>query len=228
MDETTKDFSFLNSQDGGMRLADQAALKMRQMIVSGKIRMGDPVAEVALSKLFGMSRTPIREAISQLEQEGLLKIIPGRGAFVAEITVQDIQEINELRRVLEPLALESALDAITDSEIEFHDKLWKKFAAQYEETGECPDSGLLTAADHDLHELFSRKCRNRRLRNFLNILRIQTIQYMSAYWGTEEHVGEIIGQHIRILENLRLRNVERAQEALREHICFNRLFYTSS
>ncbi len=196
--------------------------------MSGEIRMGDPVAEVALSKLFGMSRTPIREAVSQLEQEGLLKIIPGRGAFVAEITVQDIREINELRKALEPLALESALDAITDGELEHHKKVWKDFAVQYKETEVCPDSGLLTAADHELHELFSRKCRNRRLRNFLNVLRIQTIQYMSVYWGTEEYVGEIIGQHLRILENLRLRNLEGAQEALREHICFNRHFYSSS
>jgi len=218
--------NFIKKPKNNIRLADQAADRIREMIISEELPMGEPIAEIPLSNAFGMSRTPIREAISQLEQEGLLKTIPGRGAFVAEITIQDIHEINELRRVLEPLAIESAIEEITDQEICQQHKIWLNFKHQYDKTDKCPKSDLLAIEDHKLHELFSKKCKNKRLRNFLNILRIQTLRYMSAYWSTEEYVNEIIDQHIEILESLKSRDLERAQKAIKKHIKFNRKFYS--
>jgi len=79
-----------------------------------------------------MSRTPVREAINRLASEGLLKIIPGRGAIIAELTIEDFKEINDLRLVLEPLAAETSIKYLPNDELNdkriYGKPFWRGFA----------------------------------------------------------------------------------------------------
>ncbi|MDR0652291.1 MAG: GntR family transcriptional regulator [Synergistaceae bacterium] len=85
-------------------MADVAAARIRDMIIHGVLSSGEPLAEVRLAEELGMSRTPIREAISILEFEGMVRSIAGRGAVVTDIAKDDFIEVNDIRAALEPIA----------------------------------------------------------------------------------------------------------------------------
>ena len=81
---------------------------IKEGIESCRLKMGEQLPEMYLVKEIGVSRTPIREAMRVLEQEGYIKIISNKGAFVSKISVNDIKEIYEIRKLLEPFAALSA------------------------------------------------------------------------------------------------------------------------
>ena len=88
--------------------------KIRDDILSGVYRDNEELREVAIGEELGVSRTPVREAFRQLELEGLIQIIPNKGAYVTGITVKDVQDIYMMRSKLEGLAARWATEHITD------------------------------------------------------------------------------------------------------------------
>lgn len=206
------------------RLAETAAEELRRMIIANSFEKGEPLSEVRLAEMLEMSRTPIREAIGELCREGLLKMIPGRGAIVAEMTLKDVKEINDLRMVLEPLAVETAIRKIPEEQIDEQFSKWLELKNRLENDSMVPSLSL-SDLDTQLHDLILAYCDNDRLRDFLNVLRYQIMRYVLASWDTREFVIETIEQHIGILECLKNRNLEGAQKALRDHIEFNKRFH---
>src|SRR5690606_12292208 len=91
---------------------------LREAIITGKLRPGERLMEVQLAEELGVSRTPVREAIRKLELEGLVLMIPRRGAYVAEISMKDIADVFEIRAALEGLAAQLAAERCTPEEIE--------------------------------------------------------------------------------------------------------------
>lgn len=87
-----------------MRSAQVAYLRLREDILSGTIEPGAPLSESRVAALLGISRTPVREATSRLAQENLVTVVPGKGAFVAYISLGDVRELFQIRQVLEPFA----------------------------------------------------------------------------------------------------------------------------
>ena len=104
--------------DEYMPLRDVVFKTLRQAILRGELQPGERLMEIALAKKLGVSRTPIREAIRMLELEGLVLMIPRKGAEVAGITEKSLRDTLEVRRALEELAIELSCTKITDDEIE--------------------------------------------------------------------------------------------------------------
>jgi DNA-binding GntR family transcriptional regulator len=102
---------------------ERAYLETRGRILDGRYRPGAPLSELRLAETYGMSRTPIREALSRLHQEGWVERIPSRGYFVARVTLQAIQDSFEVRRLLEGAAAAAAARAATPDEIAELDRL---------------------------------------------------------------------------------------------------------
>ena len=92
--------------------------KLRENILNGHYKHGDELRETAVGKEIGVSRTPVREALRQLELEGLVTIIPNRGAFVNGISEQDVQDIYLIRARLEGLCARMAAEQIDESTLE--------------------------------------------------------------------------------------------------------------
>lgn len=205
------------------RLADKAANRLRGMIVENLFDFGEPLSEQGLAEMLGMSRTPIREAITQLEQEGLLRVIAGRGAFVVELTKRDFEEINDLRLVLEPLAAVSAMHSVPPSMLDEHREVWTGLLKQFE-SGEEMSPAILSKKDDELHFMIILHCKNLRLRNFLRVLRFQIHRYVFAHWNTRERIGETIRQHLDILSAFSSRDAGALERALVEHIDYNRTY----
>ena len=208
-------------QNGGLvRLADRAATEIREMIITDRLSPWELLSEVKLAKQLDISRTPIREAITQLEQEGLLRVVPGRGAFVVDLTNEDFREINTLRVVLEPLAAESAVRVIPDEAIEEQKGTWSRVAEDLAEHRPFSVDNL-TDADDRLHWLFIDHCDNGRLRNFLSILRCQIARYVYISWNTRAYMEETVSQHLDVILALERRDIAELRIALERHITFN-------
>lgn len=99
-------------------LRDVVFNTLRQAILRGELKPGERLMEIALSQRLGVSRTPVREAIRMLEQEGLVIMIPRKGAQVAEISEKDLKDVLEVRLGLEELAVRIACQRITEEELE--------------------------------------------------------------------------------------------------------------
>lgn len=194
------------------------------MIIDNRFAVGEPISEVRLAELLNMSRTPIREAIGELCREGLLKMISQRGAIVAEMTLKDVKEINDLRMVLEPLASETAINRIPIERIEEQYSFWENTKKELEK-GLSYSASLLSETDTKLHNLILDYCDNRRLKEFLNVLRYQILRYVRASWETRHFVVDTVDQHLRILKNLENRNLDGLKNALVEHIEFNKRYH---
>ena len=98
-------------------LRDVVFNTLRQAILRGELKPGERLMEIQLANKLGVSRTPIREAIRKLELEGLVLMIPRKGAEVAEITEKSLRDVLEVRRALEELAVQLACEKITKEEI---------------------------------------------------------------------------------------------------------------
>lgn len=205
------------------RLADKAVDRLRRMIVENLFDSGEPLSEQGLAEMLGMSRTPIREAITQLEQEGLLRVVAGRGAFVVELTKRDFEEINDLRLVLEPLAAVSAMQSIPPAMLGEHLEVWTELLEQFE-SGREMSPAILSKKDDELHFMIILHCKNLRLRNFLRVLRFQIHRYVFAHWNTRERIGETIRQHLDILSSFSARDAVALEKALVEHIEYNKTY----
>ena len=92
--------------------------RLREDILSGKYKEGDELKEVAIGEELGVSRTPVREAFRQLELEGLIQIIPNKGAYVTGITEKDVKDIYMIRSLLEGLCARWACEHITEAQME--------------------------------------------------------------------------------------------------------------
>lgn len=90
---------------------------LREAIIAGELKPGERLMEVKLAEKMGVSRTPVREAIRKLELEGLVEMLPRKGAHVAELSVKDIMDVLEVRATLDGLATALAAERITDEEI---------------------------------------------------------------------------------------------------------------
>ena len=130
-------------------LRDVVFQTLRQAILYGELKPGERLMEVHLAERLGVSRTPIREAIRKLELEGLVVMIPRRGAVVASITEKDLKDVLEVRRTLEILAGEVACERITP-------KLLEELKEAGEEFGRLKDAedvNCLADADVRFHEI---------------------------------------------------------------------------
>ena len=108
-------------------LRDVVFNTLRQAILTGELKPGERLMEIHLANKLGVSRTPIREAIRKLELEGLVTMIPRRGAEVAQITGKSLQDVLEVRRSLDALCAELACERISDAEIAALEAACKEF-----------------------------------------------------------------------------------------------------
>ena len=195
-------------------LRDVVFETLRQAILSGRLLPGERLMEIHLANQLGVSRTPVREAIHKLEQEGLVITIPRRGAVVGEITRTDLEDVLEVRMALEELAVRKACRTMTGEQL---DEL-KKAAAHF---ADCVNGNDLTAsarADVDFHEIISNATGNRRLIQLLHNLREQIYRYRLENLKDRTTYPALIRQHAMLVEALEERSEEKASQVIREHI----------
>lgn len=200
--------------DEYLPLRDVVFNTLRQAILRGELQPGERLMEIQLANKLGVSRTPIREAIRKLELEGLVLMIPRRGAVVAEITEKSLRDVLEVRGSLEELAVELACERISEEEIEELKKSAEAFALSLQ-------SGDLTEyaeADVKFHDIIYNATDNQRLVQLLYNLREQMYRYRVEYLKRVEIHAILLEEHQHIIECIEKRDKMGAKKAIRTHV----------
>ena len=201
--------------DEYLPLRDVVFNTLRQAILKGELKPGERLMEIQLANKLGVSRTPVREAIRKLELEGLVLMIPRKGAEVAEITRQDMEDVLEVRTALEELAVKDACDHITDAQLSELKKASNEFKKALLE-----GKDLVTCADADMHfhDVILSATNNRRLIQMLNNLSEQMYRYRMEYLKDERTHKTLIEEHDAIRRALKKHDKVKAGAAIRAHI----------
>lgn len=207
-----KDFEM--TIDEYLPLRDVVFNTLRRAILKGELEPGERLMEIALANKLGVSRTPIREAIRKLELEGLVIMIPRKGAEVARITEKDLRDVLEVRTSLEKLAIELACDRITAEEIAELRETCQAFADS------LGSDELTTMAEKDVafHDVIFRATKNARLIQILNNLREQMYRYRLEYLKDVGARPRLVEEHKEILDAVIRRDKESAVKLIEEHI----------
>ena len=195
-------------------LSEEVARRLREQIVSGQLSDGARIVERDVAQDMGLSRGPIREALRQLEYEGLVVWLPRRGARVAAITREDAEEFLALRAAVEPVAVEfflkrsdAKLFAPLDSCLE---RLQIAAAAE-----DWPSVTLLHMEFHGLiYTLSGRK----RLERVWELLRTPLLQTFRLHRPLVDSIDELPRMHYRILDSLKQGPLSTAKKAARLHV----------
>ena len=158
-------------------LRDVVFNTLRQAILRGEMEPGERLMEIQLADKLGVSRTPIREAIRKLELEGLVIMIPRKGAEVAHITEKDMRDVLEVRAALEELAATLACRNVTPERIEELKMANKRFEAAII----SKDVVAIVDADVNFHDIIYAMTDNQRLIQIINNLREQMYRYRLEY-----------------------------------------------
>ena len=195
-------------------LRDVVFNTLRQAILKGELKPGERLMEIALAERLGVSRTPIREAMRKLEQEGLVVMIPRRGAQVANITEKDLNDVLEVRIALENVAIEKACARMSEEEMS---RLWLA-AKEFEHTITEGNLVKLAEADVAFHEIIYQASDNKRLIQVLNNMREQIYRYRVEYLKDENAYPTLIQEHRKILELLDKHEKEKVIEVMKVHV----------
>lgn len=195
-------------------LRDVVFNTLRQAILKGELEPGERLMEIQLAERLGVSRTPIREAIRKLELEGLVLMIPRKGAEVAKISEKSLRDVLELRRSLEELAIELACQRMTKEEIDELEDAQRAFRKAVD----SKDVMLMAETDEKYHEIIYQGTKNSRLVQILNNLREQMYRYRLEYIKDADKRQILLIEHDNILKAVRNRKVAEAKAAMREHI----------
>lgn len=200
--------------DEFLPLRDVVFNTLRQAILTGDLKPGERLMEIHLANRLGVSRTPIREAIRKLELEGLVIMIPRRGAEVAQITEKSLKDVLEVRRALDALCAELACDRISDEEL----ANLKEACETFEKATATKDTKIIAKADVALHDIIVKATNNQRLVTLVNNLSEQMYRYRFEYIKDDTQHGRLVEEHRAIYESIVNKDIEAASAAARVHI----------
>lgn len=200
--------------DEFLPLRDVVFNTLRRAILTGELKPGERLMEIHLANRLGVSRTPIREAIRKLELEGLVTMIPRRGAEVAQITEKSLQDVLEVRRALDALSVELACDRISEEALTALGSACEAFAM----ATKTKDTKKMAEADVALHDIIVRAADNSRLVSLVNNLSEQMYRYRFEYLKDASAHGQLIEEHRVIYESIRKKDKKTAAETAKLHI----------
>lgn len=195
-------------------LRDVVFNTLRQAILRGELKPGERLMEIQLANKLGVSRTPIREAIRKLELEGLVLMIPRKGAEVADITEKSLMDVLEVRKALEELSVRLTCDRITEEEI----RELKVAAEDFRETLKRADITEIAEADVRFHDVIYAATKNQKLIQLLNNLHEQMYRYRIEYLKNEEVYLKLLREHEEIISRISRGEREEAVRIVCEHI----------
>ena len=188
--------------------------KVREDILSGKYKENEELKEIAIGEELGVSRTPVREAFRQLELEGLIQIIPNKGAYVTGITIEDVKDIYMIRSKLEGLCASWACEHITKEQLEeMEENIY--LAKFHAEKGHFEQMSEL---DSRFHEILYEACNSKMLEHLLKDFHQYVQRVRRKTLSTIERSLASNSEHQAIMEAIRDNNPERADELATLHI----------
>lgn len=191
-------------------ISDAITIELRNMIVDGRLPDGERINEVHLSQQLGVSRTPLREALARLAQEGTLKGVPRIGYFVRALNLEEFKQIYAIRPLLDPEALRLAGVPSTDRLESLRQLNGKMEKAR--------DADTIISLDDEFHLELIADCPNIVLLDLIKQFMQRTRRYEIALMREQKNVSVSCGTHKSIVAALSRRNIETACAALRTNL----------
>lgn len=195
-------------------LRDVVFNTLRQAIITGEFAPGERLMEISLANRLGVSRTPVREAIRKLELEGLVIMIPRKGAQVARITEKNLRDVLEVRTVLEEFATVLACERIDEAGIRDLRQALDEFVTAVE----SGDILAIANKDEHFHDIIFHATNNDRLIYIINNLREQFYRYRMEYVKDIRQRSLLVEEHRELLNAITNRDSARAKELMRTHL----------
>lgn len=188
--------------------------KIRDDILSGKYKENEELREITIGNELGVSRTPVREAFRQLELEGLIQIVPNKGAYVTGITVKDVQDIYQMRSLLEGLCAKWATEHITKEQIEeLEENVYlSEFHADKGHTEQ------LAELDNRFHEILYEACNSKMLEHQLRDYHEYVLRVRKKTLAKNKRSHDSNHEHKDILEAIKEHDPEKAERFANRHI----------
>ncbi len=195
-------------------LHDEVVGRLRGMILQGELRAGERIPERALCDRFGISRTPLREALKVLATEGLIDLLPNRGAAVSQISAEGLREAFQVMGALEALGGELACARITDEEVAAIRQLHERMVGHHR-------AGRLNhyfALNQEIHEAILAAADNRMLTELYGRLRGQVQRARFAANLSPKRWRQAVAEHEEMMAALDHRDADRLGEVMKRHL----------
>ena len=202
------------NMDAYLPLRDVVFNTLREAILKGELKPGERLMELQLAAKLGVSRTPIREAIRMLEQEGLAVTIPRKGAEVAKMTEKDMEDVLQIREALDELAAKIACEQISEEQLEELVATMHEF----DESTKTDNVKKIAEADVKFHDIIYQSTGKPKLVNMLNNLREQMYRYRVEYLKDENNYPTLMKEHKDIVEGLVRKNKMQVSETMHQHV----------
>lgn len=205
--------SMMNDEEY-LPLRDVVFNTLRQEILTGKLKPGERLMEIHLANKLGVSRTPIREAIRKLELEGLVIMIPRRGAEVAQITLKSLEDVMEVRRALDVLAIELACERMSQEDLNGLFQACENFDTAVK----TKDTRKIAEADVAFHDIIVLSTGNARLIQLVNNLSEQMYRYRFEYLKDATSHEMLQQEHKEMYQSIARKDKITAANVVRKHI----------
>lgn len=186
-------------------IADQVYNLIKKKIFEQEILAGERLLEVSLSKSLNVSRTPVREALRLLQKDGLVERIPKGGVIVTQLSINDLQEIIALRKMIETYAADLACERITDGEIEQLEYLMQRAEKMIvaEREGKDIDITQFSTLNSEFHNTLSRGAHSSYITKILEIVQIPNLRFRPLSLEDKNHRIRGLKEHKEMIELLR-------------------------
>ena len=202
------------SFDEYIPLRDIVFKTLREAIVTGELKPGERLMEIKLANEMGVSRTPVREAIRKLEQEGLVHLTARKGAEVAPINAKDLKEVLEIRKALEGLACQMACQNASEEDIHKLEEINLQIGAAISEN----DIEKIAKLDVRFHEQICIYSANSQLIMILSRLKEHIYRYRLEYIADIKNKNAILEEHSKIIQDMYKKNEKAVKKDIEHHI----------
>ena len=200
--------------EGYELLSQKVYRALKTEIIKGSLKPGTKLSEGKIAEQMGVSRTPVREALKELAAEGFVKMNPNQAVAVSNASVKDVQEVLQIRGVLEGLAARLATKTINEEEI----KELEKYQKRMEQYTNKDDVLAFSEMDAEFHELILNICGNNRLIQIRKNLSDQAHRYRIRSLSVPGRLKYSLKEHQEIVEALKRKNAEQADRLSQKHI----------
>ncbi len=200
--------------EGYQPLREMVFEALMDAIMLGQLSPGERLLEVQLADEMGVSRTPVREAIRRLELEGFVVMVPRKGAYVAGLSIQDVESVYEIRTALECLAVDLAAKRMTDEDLTELEALSDELHDTWQ-SGNVENWAIL---DSHFHESLYKFSRNERLGLVMANIMEQLSRYRIICLANASVRENSLAEHRKLITALKARDCEAAKIAATEHI----------
>ena len=203
-----------DGKTGNQPLSTNLYTELQEDILTGKLKAGQKLTEQKICNEYNVSRTPVREALRQLEMDGLIENIPNRGAFVIGFTAQDIAAIYELRRSYEVLAVRWAIERITEAEFNELEETFE-FMEFYTMKN---DINKMLNINMAFHQIIYNATHNRMLKQLLSSYQVYLKYCNPSNYYAPNYLADVLEEHRAIYEAFKARDAEAGALAMLMHM----------